>query len=444
MHRFIIAIALIGTIGIPRGMGDPPAPVAPLASTPLESPSVEKLIEQLGDRSFQNREAAARLLNQRGESVLPALQRALTTTHQAESRRRLQMLVTNLERSIALSARRVTLRAKGMPIQEAVASIAKQTGYVIRAQGDGLFGGKITCDLNDVTFWEAIDRVCLAGGYCITHNDNQIFTLYQQDNVWPHVSYHGPFKIAANNFHYSKQLTLGGLQRNPALNQVRTETLQFSFNILSEPKLPIMQVFPARVLAAFDERGESMKLPPANQHETYYHGNGGYRSFNQSSYVYLVWPDKNSHLVKRLRVSMPVQVLASQRPDITVDDILKVKEGKFSGTSVDLQVHEVKEQNNKTMFQIRLTARNTATNSNQDYTWTNSVHQRLELFDAKGNKYYPQGYNWENSTPTHVQAAFLFGTNGEPQFGPPVRLVYNHWALMHHEIEFEFADLPLP
>jgi hypothetical protein len=90
-----------------------------------------------------------------------------------------------------------------------------------------------------------------------------------------------------------------------------------------------------------------------------------------------------------------------------------------------------------------LSVRNTAPNAAQDYTWTNSVHQRIELFDANGNKYISQGYNWENSSPSHVQATFMFGSPGAT-IGPPSKLVYNDWVLMQHQVEFEFRDLALP
>src|SRR5260221_14768025 len=148
-------------------------------------------------------------------------------------------------------------------------------------------------------------------------------------------------------------------------------------------------------------------------------------------------------MVKRLRCSLPVTLLAEQKPEVIVDDILKVKNKKFTGNTVEVQIDEVKEQN-KTQYHVKMSVRNTAPNAAQDYNWTNSVHQRVELLDAKGNKYHSQGYNWENSSPNHVQATFMFGNNGNATLGPPVRLVYNQWALIQHTIEFEFKNLMLP
>ncbi len=321
------------------------------------------------------------------------------------------------------------------------ADIAKQTGYQLVYQGGGN-AAALTYNLERVTFWQAIDRVCDDARLTVYHNESNGMQLYQQDQYWPHIAFNGPFKVTANNLYFNKSVTLGGLPRNPGQQQTRSESLQFAFNVMSEPKLPIMSVSQARILEAVDELGNSMALP-ANPHETFYN-NGGYKSFNQSLQVQLAWPNKEAKFIKRLRASVPLMLLASQKPDVTVDDILKVKDKKYPGATAEVHVIEAKEVN-KTQYQIKVSVRNTAANANQDYNWTNSVHQRLELQDAKGNKYAPQGYEWENgSSNPQVQAKFMFGNNGNATLGPPARLVYIQWGLMQHQIDVEFKDLPLP
>jgi hypothetical protein len=433
MRRTLAAAGLLAFGLAPLFAQEPPKP-APAVP-------VETLVEQLSDRNFRTREAAAKALAERGEAALPALRKAFEAGSNAEARRRLQGIITGLERDLALSPKRVTLKVKDQPVNEVVDAIAKQTGYAIQLQGNR--GARVTMNLDKVTFWEAMDRVCLDTGLFPQHNDGGPMQLYQQDQVWPFVSYHGPFKVMAQSFNYNKQLTLGGLQRNPGLNQPRSETLQLSFIVQSEPKLPIMQIYLAKVTDAVDEFGAAMKAPTANVHETLYYS-GGYRSHNQPGNVTLLWPNKEAKVVKRLRGSIPVTVLAFQRPDIVVDDILKVKNKKFSGSGAELDIAEVKDQNNKTQCHIKMTVRNLTPNSAQDYQWANTVQQRVELFDAKGNKFFPQGMSWENGTPGSVQATFMFGSNGAAGVGPPARLVYNHWGLLPYQVDFEFRDLPLP
>src|SRR5262249_21618828 len=170
------------------------------------------------------------------------------------------------------------------------------------------------------------------------------------------------------------------------------------------------------------------------------------------------------HVVKTLRGLIPVTLLGEQKPEVIIDDImriharlflmlaglesltgdvLKVKGKKYSGPNVEVTIDELKEPF-KGQYHIKMAVRSNSGNATHDYTWTNSVHQRIELQDARGNKYQAQGYQWENSSPSHVQATFHFGSNGTVPLGPPVRLVYNHWTLMQHTIEFEFKNLQLP
>ncbi|MFL5339946.1 MAG: HEAT repeat domain-containing protein [Gemmataceae bacterium] len=431
--RSTLAAAGLLALGFAPLFAEEKAPPAP-------SPSVDALVEQLANPSFRVREAAAKALEDRGESSLAELRKAFAGSSNAETRRRLQGLISNMERTLALAPKRVTLKVKDQPVMEVIAALSKQTGY--RIQYNANQGLRLTLNLENVTFWEAMDRICVDSGLMLQHNEGQQIMLYQQDQVWPYVNYQGPFKVMANSFHYNRNITLGGLQRNQANNVNRSDSLSFTFNIQSEPKLPIMQVSQAKLTEVYDENGRSMKVPNSDVHQSQYFHHG-YRTYNQSSSVQLAWPNKETKAVKLLKGTIPVTVLAFQKPEIVVEDVLKVKNKKFAGPNVELQIDEVKE-NNKTSYQVKMAVRNLAPNAAQDYSWTNSVHQRIELYDAKGNRLFPQGYNWENSTPANVQATFMFGTNGDATIGAPARLVYNHWGMIQTQVDFEFRDLPLP
>jgi len=402
------------------------------------------LIVNLDSRDYKVREAASRALEARGLEALPSLRSALRTTASAEIRNRLQGIVQNLERIEILSPKRVTLKMNDRTVGEVVREIGRQCGYAMQYQGAA--NRTVTIELQNATFWEATDQICNLAGLVMYQND-QGLVMYPNDGVWPHVCYRGPFKIVANNFSYNKTMSFGPIQRNPTQNQLRNESLSFAFTLNTEPKLPLMGVGQPKLLEAIDDSGNSMKFD-AHVHEAGYASayainNVGYRTFQYGLSLNLVWPDKEARLVKRLHCSLPVTLLSQQKPDVVIDDVLKFKGKKFTGSHVEVQIDDVKDQPNKTQYAFKLTVRNTAANANQDYTWTNSVHQRIELFDANGIKYISQGYNWENSSPSHVQATFMFGSTGGT-IGPPARLVYNDWVLMQHQIEFEFRDLPLP
>src|SRR5437899_6627299 len=76
--------------------------------TSSRSPPIASLIEQLGDKDFQRREAASRALAALGAEALPALQK--NRSHpDPEIRRRLEELIPPLERTLTLAPKRVTL-----------------------------------------------------------------------------------------------------------------------------------------------------------------------------------------------------------------------------------------------------------------------------------------------------------------------------------------------
>jgi hypothetical protein len=159
--------------------------------------------------------------------------------------------------------------------------------------------------------------------------------------------------------------------------------------------------------------------------------------------VQLIGPSPNARGVKIIKGLLPVTLLAEQRPEITIDQILTVKDKKFDGKDVTLEITEVKEGPGKT-HHIVLTARRNSKEQPYDYTWTNSLHQRIELTDDKGQKFQSHGFNWINGTPTTVQGTFIFGEGGNAQLGKPHKLTYYGWVTMQHQVEFEFKDLPLP
>lgn len=404
-------------------------------------PTVEKLIEQLDASEYRVREAATKDLEARGESALPAMRRAVTGAS-AEARRRLLLVIQNVERALVLAPRRVTLAATDRPLREVVAEIAKQTGYTIQFVS-GPKEQRTTVVEENTPFWPLMDRLCTGAGLTLQGNDGTLMQLYQTDTLVPFVCYQGPFRLTANGFYYNRTIQFGTLPRNGLPRYDRSESLAFQFNVQTEPKLPLMAVGQPRLTAAFDNLGRSM-LAPGGYHEAGYFGHSGYRTYNYSSQVALGWPDKDARSVRLLRGTLPVVLLSEQKPDVVVDELLKVKDRTFTGPNVQLHIDSVTEANNKTAYQIKLTAKNTSKTAAQDYSWANSVHQRIEVLDAKGNKLYSQGYNWENNTPTSVTATFLYGTNNQPTLGPPVKLVFNHWVTMPHQLEFEFKDLPLP
>jgi hypothetical protein len=305
----------------------------------------------------------------------------------------------------------------------------------------------VTLSADNVSFWEAFDRICGQGGLVLQqhYDSSQGLVLYNQNAVVPFVDYRGPFRLSAAGFHYNKSLTFATLPRNQFGAGQRSEQLSFSFNVVAEPKLPLLGLGQPKLTAAVDDQGQSLVPGPfgGRNYESYYNGYYGYRNSVLQTQVQLAGPGGSARLVKLIRGTLPVTLLAEQKPEIVVEDVLKVKNKKFEGKEVSLEVEEVKETPGKTV-QVMLTARRNGKDSNQyDYTWTNSLHQRVELTDEKGNKFQSNGFNWNNGTPTSVQGTFIF-SDPSGKFGKPAKLTYYGWVTVQHQVEFEFRDLPLP
>jgi hypothetical protein len=139
------------------------------ASVKAEPEHVAKLIEQLGSAKFAERARARLALNKIGAPALAALRKA-EKSEDAEVRRVATDLVKDIEARLQnarlLAPKRLRLQVKDMPVPDAVAELARLSGYPIQIQGDqaALAARKITLDTGDTTFWEAFDQLCRKAG----------------------------------------------------------------------------------------------------------------------------------------------------------------------------------------------------------------------------------------------------------------------------------------
>jgi hypothetical protein len=412
-----------------------------------ESPSIDRLIEQLGDKSGAAREKASQALEVRGTGVLPRLRQAKDHPD-PEVRRRIGHLILALEKANLLEPKRVTLTMQQRPIRAAVAELARQTGYALDLypppqNNDEREKQLFDISIDNLPFWEALDKVCQTGGLTLqrTYGEDNRLHLRVSEEYVPFVHRSGAFRLVAQGFQYHRGIEFGSLPRTAVHTGQRSEQLTFRFTTLAEPRMPILWMGPIVLTEAVDDLNNSL-LPPEHNNEperTSYHDRG----YFQDAWTNLVRVSREAQAVKRIRGIVPVRVLVEQTPELVVDKVLEAKGRKLKSESTELDIEDVKkEAGGGNRYEIKFSVRNLASDSGSDYNFYSSVRHRFELRDAKGIKYSWSGGGWggnENS----VRGTFSF-THPGGEAGPPAKLIFHGWTTLYHRVPFEFRDLPLP
>ncbi len=439
-----------------------PAPpnAPPRVATDSPDPALKQLIDDLGSEDWRTREKAGRDLAAMGEKALPHLRKALITTENPEVQRRLVILVRKMDRDRLVEPKRITLSAKDLTAKEIFEAIAKQTGYRIEYGGNGGVEAKHSFEFNNTPFWQAIDAVATAAGCnAVSEYEDDIVRIYNQEVVNPYVAYSGPFRFIATGISSNRNVQLAGISRRGDTPRVN-EYINLSFQIQSEPKNPMMGMMVPELLEAKDEFGGNL-MPPQERNNNYRlsnYINGGYRGHNSHISVNLTRGDRAATTIKSLKGRVGVVLLAATVPDVAVTDAMKVKKKTFTGRTVEVEFEGIDEDaNQKGVYLVSFTAKRagqTDPNRNDDYVWSNSIWQRLELSDEKGNKYYCHGPTTHNNNGQGtVQLVVQFGPDDRrglgrggatPKLGPPTKFVLNEWQTVTHEVTFEFKDIPLP
>ncbi len=446
MHRTVWLAALLCLASAPAARARQPG-----AAPKGEPPGVERFVAQLGDPDYRKRDEAVARLRAAGVKALPALREALNHPD-AEVRHRASELVPALETAALLAPRRVTIRVRNRPLPEVFEQIRKQTGYKIESWGAGSRAA-YTFDLADVPFWEALDTVCRASGMVLQqgYGDDRI-RLHAQEGYAPYVQYDGPFRLVPTGFQHFRNIEFG-LVGKAGANANRSESLTLGFTISAEPKVPLLGMGEVRLEAAYDTERNSMLVGGAGGEEGFDPRFGmrggrwisrygmGNRMMSMQTQVTLARPSDKAVGVKVVRGRVPVTLLAEQKPAVVAENILKAKGTRAKVDSTSFHIEDVSRPGNKQVL-VKMSV-SEATDNPHDYTWMNALYQRIELQDAKGNKFAMVGNGWGNSSPGNVQLTATFAPQGA-NVGEPAKLIYYRWTTLQYEIPFEFKDLPLP
>jgi hypothetical protein len=409
---------------------------------------VPRLIDQLGDTDYRRRDLAERLLRSFGPDLLPEL-RAAREHSDAEVRRRLDELITTLEAGVMLAPKRVTLDVSKKPLRQALDEVSKQTGYKIEVWNTNE-QQPYSFKFDNVPFWEALDRISVAGGLVLQQGyGDQTIRLQAQESYVPHICYDGPFRLVANGFQHNRSVDFAVVQKTPMAIQ-RSESLTFTFGIFAEPRLPLLGAGEPRLEAAYDSEHNSM-VPQAGgpnglqgNHVTMRYGNG-YRATSMQLQLMLDHPSEKARSVKLIKGALPLTLLISEKPEVVTDQLLAAKGKKFKAADASFAIADITETPANKQYQLHMSITDESKEaSDNDYTWLNSLYSRIEVQDDKGNKYVLFGSSWSNSNARHVEMTLTYGPQGNANPGPPTKLVYQSWKTMPAQATFSFKDLPLP
>ena len=226
-----------------------------LNAQPTESQSNwPEWVKKLGDPHFRQREMATQVLRDAGTEALPAI-KAAQNDPDPELRVRARELASEIETRQLLDPKTVTLKLSNAPAKEVLDKISKETGDQIDLWNPP--NHTISVDCVRVPFWKVIDQVSEQAGLHLQqgYGDDRV-RLNPNGSTPRYIDYSGPFRIAAQSLQQNKFVDLTNAK---AAN--RTENLTLQYTVFSEPKMPILGLGEAKILAAFDGDGNSM-IPP--------------------------------------------------------------------------------------------------------------------------------------------------------------------------------------
>jgi hypothetical protein len=143
-------------------------PSLPAAATAAEDDVAEN-VRKLGHPRYAVREQAARDLDRAGAAALKAL-RAARDGQDEEIRRRAEGVARGIEARLLseslLRAPRLRLSFDGVPLDKAIAEVAKKTGlpFTLDPKAGGNAKRAINLDTGEVPYWEAVEKFLAAAG----------------------------------------------------------------------------------------------------------------------------------------------------------------------------------------------------------------------------------------------------------------------------------------
>jgi len=398
---------------------------------------VRRLVRQLDAPQLAEREAAEQELVELGPKVLDLLPEDADRTS-AEVAQRVARIRQRLERTLAESAGRastVTLQGE-MTLADAAAKIEAQTGNRIvldrlRVGPDQDAGPKLTLDLTNVPFWQALDRVLDRAGLGVYPygEEKAIHVVPQPGERAPRVGRadaSGPFRFEPVSIQAVRDL------RNPANRSLRL-TLEVSW----EPRLaPVSLLQRMGDLDVTDENGNPLAVAAE---QAVSEVNVIPDSTAVPLEIPLELPPRDVKRIARLQGTLTA-LLPGKVETFRFDDLENAEkvEKRVGGVTVMLQ----RVRKNRSVWEVRVLVRfdeaNGALESHRNWIYDNEAH----LEPPEGETVAWATFETTRQTENEVGVAYYFALDG-PLTG--YTLVYKTPGLILSKgFDYELRGIPLP
>ena len=405
----------------------------PAVRTTLKD-AVDGLIKQLGDREFSVREDAGRRLVELGDFAVPALE-AAAASPDAEISMRASKALAELREKRALAAFenldvRISLKADQRPLMDVFKDLENQTGNRFDFTESTPPDKPISCDLADVTFWQALDEVGRQAGVYVNAGSrlSGALSIYAGSSGRANrpTSYAGPCKF-----------TIQGI--NKSFNfEDNNRRLSLHGEFWVEPRLRCKGFSNPTIKRVTDDLGTELSAPDRSGGGINSMDSGVRGSFNVE--VQNVGPDV--HELTLVEGSMSLQFPISF-DTLEVKDLPKPKTASAQRGAYGITVTDASRADNS--FNVSIILRRTFV-PNEPRRWENYNRSDFSLVDAKGNVIPPNGVDQRggNSNETMQEwtgnLRFQIPVDVEPA---SVRFIYPS-RLITKSVPFRLEHVPVP
>jgi hypothetical protein len=274
------------TLLLLAGLFAPPFALLLAEEPATDRESAAALVARLRSDDFQEREKAAEALERLGAAALPALQAALKHPD-AEVRRHaaelLRALECRVETARLLDAPRFRLQYRNVPLSAVLDDLSKRSGNPIKLDStrEELLKRPLTLT-GEWTFWEALDRICEAGGLAEPEPEptppqqlpfieegfrgrrRVIFPVPRQTPEMETLTLLEAKPPARPTFQFGAlRVRIFGPRANGPLDRgLATQHAPLVLEIKPEPRIGWEKLAAVRFERILDDRGQLLKLPP--------------------------------------------------------------------------------------------------------------------------------------------------------------------------------------